>query len=92
MGEFQNDGAIRLAGTAFLIVNQEQVVSWPIDPIQPKVDAKFTLDAVVLQSGFGQPTVGEIVIDLDVAHFGRKIAERQVHIIQPEANIKREIS
>ena len=53
---------------ARLSENHEQIVSRAIDPIESEVDIKQIGQVVVLEGRGGEPIVGEVVIDADIAH------------------------
>ncbi len=53
---------------ARLSENHEQIVSRAIDPIESEVDFKQIGQIVVLEGRGGEPVVGEVVIDPDIAH------------------------
>ncbi len=53
---------------ALLSENHEQIVSRAIDPIESEVDIKQIGQVVVLEGRGGEPIVGEVVIDPDIAH------------------------
>ena len=91
MGEFQDKSTIRLTRPSCLIVDHKQIVPSSIDPVESKVEIHQILDTIVLQGGAGQPIVGEVVVDPDIAHFGRNTACRQPDIIQPELGLQRQI-
>ncbi len=91
VGQLQDDFAIRQVGSARLPVNQEQIVSRAVDPIESKVDIHQILDAIVLYRGTGQPIVGEVVVHPDVAHVRSKIPSRQLDIIKPVPNLKGQV-
>ncbi len=91
VGQLQDDFAIRQVGSARLTVNQEQIVSWAVDPVESKVDVHQILDAIVLYCGTGQPIVGEVVIHPDVAHVRSKIPSRQLDVIKPVLDLKGQV-
>ena len=91
MGQLEDDFAIRQVGSAGLTVNQEQIVSAAVDPIESKVEVHQILDAVVLYCGTGQPIVGEVVVHPDVADVRSKIPSRQLDIIKPVLDLKGQI-
>jgi len=91
VGQLEDDFAIREVGSAGLTVNQEQIVSRAVDPIESKVKIHQILDAVVLYCGTGQPLVGEVVIHPDVADVGSKISSRQLDVIKPVLDLKGQV-
>ncbi len=91
VGQLEDDFAIRQVGSAGLTVNQEQIVSWAVDPVESKVEIHQFLDAVVLYCGTGQPIVGEVVVHPDVADVRSKIPSRQLDIIKPVVNLKGQV-
>ena len=68
MGELHDEGSIGEVGVARFIVNHEQVVSRTVDVIESKVDQETIGQIVVLEGRTGEPIVGEVVIDPDIAH------------------------
>ena len=48
VGQLEDDFAIRQVGSAGLTVNQEQIVSRAVDPIESKVEIHQILDAIIL--------------------------------------------
>ena len=73
MGELDDDLSIGenysvSLSPARLSENHEQIVSRAIDPIESEVDIKQIGQIVVLQRGAGEPIVGEVVINIDIAH------------------------
>jgi hypothetical protein len=91
VGQLEDDFAIRQVGSAGLTVNQEQIVSRSVDPIESKVEIQQILDAIVLYRGTGQPIVGEVVIHPDVAHARSKIPSRQLNVIKPVLDLKGQV-
>ena len=53
VGLVQDDFAIRQVGSARLTVNQKQIVSRAVDPVESKVEIHQILDAIVLYRGTG---------------------------------------
>ncbi len=53
---------------ARLSENHEQIVSRAVDPIESEVDIEQIGQVVVLEGRTGEPIVGEVVIDPDIAH------------------------
>ena len=76
VGVLEDDAAIRQVAVADRINDQEQIVAGPMDPVQTKVGAEHILDTVVLERGTGEPVVVEVVVNLNLAHLGRKLAFR----------------
>jgi hypothetical protein len=70
VGEFQDKGAIRLTCPPCLIVDHEQIIPSPIDPVESKFEVYQILDTIALYRGASEPIVGEVVVDSDIAHFG----------------------
>ena len=91
MGQLQDDFAIGQVGSARLTVNQEQIVSRAVDPVESKVEIHQILDAIVLYCGTGQPIVGEVVIHPDVADVRSKIPSRQLDVIKPVLDLKGQV-
>lgn len=91
VGQLQDDFAIRQVGSAGLPVNQEEVVSRAVDPIESKVEIHQILDAIVLDRGTGQPIVGEVVVHPDVADVRSKIPSRQLDVIKPVLDLKGQV-
>ncbi len=68
VGELHDEGSIGEFGPARLSENHEQIVSRAVDVIESKVDIKQIGQIVVLQRRTGEPIVGEVVVDPDIAH------------------------
>jgi len=91
VGQLEDDFAIRQVGSARLSVNQEQIVSRAVDPIEPKVEIHQILDTVVLDRGTGQPIVGEVEVHPNVADVGSQIPSRQLDVIKPVPYLKGQV-
>ena len=74
VGEFQDHGPVGIVRSSRLVENQEQIISWLVDPIKSKIKTQKIIGIVVLKRGTGQPIVGKVVINSDVAELGGELS------------------
>ena len=74
VSELQNHGPIGVVRSFCLVENQEQIISRLVDPVQSEIETEKILNIVVLKRGTGEPIIGKVVIDADVAQFGGEVS------------------
>lgn len=67
VGKLQNYLTVGVVRSSRLIENQEQIISGLVDPVQSKIETEKILDVVVLKRDAGEPIIGWVVVDAEVA-------------------------